>query len=176
MRRSSRFSLRPFTAGDEPLLRALFAAERRRELMSAGLGEREAELLLDMQYRAQRHHYLAAFPGADTAVIEVDGKAVGRLLVDRREQEIRLADIALMPADRGQGIGEAVLEALQQEAAGAGQLIRLQVARGNPARRLYERLGFSETAGDEMYAEMEWDAQARRLASSHNRETIGAAP
>jgi ribosomal protein S18 acetylase RimI-like enzyme len=176
MHSSSRFSLRPVSAEDEVLLRTLFAAARREDLLAAGLGEREAEQLLEMQYRAQRHQYLAAFPGADSAVIEVEGEALGRLLIDRRGQQIRLVDIALLPAARGQGIGEGVLEALKQEAEEIGGCIRLQVARGNPARRLYERLGFSETSGDEMYVEMQWDAQARGPASSDNRKTMGAAP
>lgn len=158
------------------MLRALFTAARREELLAAGLGGQQVEQLLDMQYRAQRHHYLAAFPGADSTVIESGGEAIGRLLVDRREQQVRLVDIALLPAARGRGIGSDVLETLKQQARETGGSIRLQVARGNPARRLYERLGFFETSGDEIYAEMQWDAQARGLASGDKQETMGAAP
>jgi len=176
MRGSAGFSLRPTTAGDEALLRTLFAADRREELLAAGLGGQQVEQLLDMQYRAQRHQYLAAFPGADSAVIESGGEAVGRLLVDRRGRDVRLVDIALLPAARAHGIGSDVLETLQQQARETGGSIRLQVARGNPARRLYERLGFSETAGDEMNAEMQWDAQARGRASYDKHQTMGAAP
>ena len=176
MRGSVRFSLRPATAADEALLRTLFATDRREELLAAGLGVHQVEQLLDMQYRAQRHQYLAAYPGADSAVIESDGEAVGRLLVDRRGQEVRLVDIALLPAARGRGIGSDVLETLTQQARETGESIRLQVARGNPARRLYERLGFFETTGDEIYTEMQWDARACGLASYDKHETMGAAP
>lgn len=151
-------------------------AARREELLAAGLGGHETEQLLDMQYRAQRHHYHAAFPGADSMVIESEGGAIGRLLIDRRERQLRLVDIALLPAVRGRGIGSGVVEALKEQTREFGGSIRLQVARGNPARRLYERLGFSETSGDEIYAEMQWDAQAGSRASSDKRETMGAAP
>jgi len=33
--------------------------------------------------------------------------------------------------------------------------LRLQVLRNNPARRLYERLGFVQTGEDQMYIQME---------------------
>ena len=151
-------------------------AARREELLAAGLGGHETEQLLDMQYRAQRHHYLAALPGADSTVIESEGEAIGRLLVDRQGRQVRLVDIALLPAVRGRGIGSGVVEALKEQTREFGGSIRLQVARGNPARRLYERLGFSETSGDEIYAEMQWDAQACSPASNDIRETMGAAP
>jgi len=31
------------------------------------------------------------------------------------------------------------------------------VLRGNPALRLYERLGFKETGSDPMYIQMQWE-------------------
>jgi hypothetical protein len=34
--------------------------------------------------------------------------------------------------------------------------LRLQVLRGNPAIRLYQRLGFVQSGADPMYLQMEW--------------------
>ena len=170
MRGSSMFSLRPTTAGDEPLLRTLFTAARREELLAAGLGGHEIEKLLDMQYRAQHHHYLAAFPGADSAVIESVGEAIGRLLVDRRGSQVRLVDIALLPAARGRGIGLEVLETLQQQTRKTGGSIRLQVARGNPARRLYERLGQRDARAGSGRRDPHPEAARRFLSPAFQRQ------
>jgi ribosomal protein S18 acetylase RimI-like enzyme len=62
----------------------------------------------------------------------------------------------IFPAHRGAGIGRHLLETLQFDAAHARRPLRLSVRKSNPARRLYERLGFSPIgfAGD--YIRMEW--------------------
>jgi ribosomal protein S18 acetylase RimI-like enzyme len=50
---------------------------------------------------------------------------------------------------RNQGIGTAVMHRLMEEAARAGRAVTLGVVKTNPARRLYERLGFAVTHADE---------------------------
>jgi GNAT superfamily N-acetyltransferase len=50
--------------------------------------------------------------------------------------------IAILPGYRGQGIGTALLTHLLEAARGRYAAVSLSVARENPARRLYERLGF----------------------------------
>ena len=47
-------------------------------------------------------------------------------------------DIALLPAWRGRGLGGRCLQALVDQ----GRALGIQVELHNPARRLYERLGF----------------------------------
>lgn len=58
--------------------------------------------------------------------------------------------LALLPEYRGIGIGTALLEELIHAASAHYQAISLSVSLGNPARRLYERLGFElvRQAGD----------------------------
>ena len=65
-------------------------------------------------------------------------------------------DIALLPEHRGAGIGSAVLRGLLAEAAAAGKPVRIHVERLNPARRLYERLGFAPIEDKGVYYLMEW--------------------
>jgi ribosomal protein S18 acetylase RimI-like enzyme len=77
--------------------------------------------------------------------------------VDRTASEVRLVDISLLPAARGGGTGTHLICALLEEAAGAGRPVRLHVARGNPALRLYARLGFRVDGDDGMYLAMTWD-------------------
>lgn len=50
--------------------------------------------------------------------------------------------ISLLPAYRGRGIGTALLSRLLSEAAQRFDAVSLSVTESNPARRLYERLGF----------------------------------
>jgi ribosomal protein S18 acetylase RimI-like enzyme len=53
-------------------------------------------------------------------------------------------------------VGEALLREVLGEAAGCGLPVRIHVERGNPARRLYARLGFVPLAERGIYHELEW--------------------
>lgn len=88
-------------------------------------------------------------------MIVVDGADVGRLYVDRREREIRIVDIALLPEARGQGIGTALLGALIDESQAAGKPLTIHVERQNPALRWYEGLGFRPAGEAGVYLRME---------------------
>jgi ribosomal protein S18 acetylase RimI-like enzyme len=167
--------MRPARAEDEPLLAELFADARGGEFRALGLGEREIEGLLDMQRRAQDAQYRAAFPRAEHSIVEADGAAVGRVVLDRGPGEIRVVDLALLGACRGRGIGSGLLRSLQAEAEGYASRLGLRVARGNPAGRLYARLGFREVAADEMYVEMAWQPGARGCVGDSNLNNRGAA-
>jgi len=57
------------------------------------------------------------------------------------EEAIPVLGIAVMPGWRGKGIGTALMRRLLEGAAGRAP-ISLNVAKGNPAQRLYERMGF----------------------------------
>jgi ribosomal protein S18 acetylase RimI-like enzyme len=145
----SHLVLTPVTAGEQAFLYQLFCASRP-EL--AGL----PEPLLQMQFQAQSLGYKAQFPDARHQLVVVSGRPIGRLLVHRSPERIHLVDIALLPEARGQGIGTALLQALQAEATLAGLPLRLSVFAANPARRLYERLGFAPTETQPPYITMQW--------------------
>jgi ribosomal protein S18 acetylase RimI-like enzyme len=57
-----------------------------------------------------------------------------------------IVDVALLPAHRGRGIGTALLTPILDEAERTGRAVSIHVARENPARRLYDRLGFVQVA------------------------------
>ena len=109
-----------------------------------------------MQADLQRRSYRLASPTAEELVVLVDGVPVGRLFVDRADAAISILDIALLPEQRGRGIGTRVIEGLQVEASRSGAHVRLQVEHGNAARRLYARLGFVEVGRDEFRSAMAW--------------------
>ena len=60
-----------------------------------------------------------------------------------------------MPERRGAGLGAALLADLIAQAEALGKAASLQVEKINPARRLYERLGFRTTADNGPYDAME---------------------
>ena len=140
--------IRDSDAFDAEFLLELYRESRTAELSAMGLSDQQIGPLIAMQHNARRQAYAAKYPGARDSVILVDGQKVGRLLVAESDDEIRLVDIAVMSGHQSKGIGTTVLRLLLDSAAEAEKPVRLQVATLNPAKRLYERLGFA-TIGDE---------------------------
>ncbi len=76
-------------------------------------------------------------------IVMVEGRAVGVFAAERRSAEWFIWAIAIGPEMQGRGLGAALLRDQLATAAWAGLPTRLQVLLVNPARRLYERLGFA---------------------------------
>lgn len=150
---------RPATPQDDAFLRQLFDSVRAGEFAALPLPEPQRSALMDMQFRAQRGQYAAAFPEASFDILERDGTPIGNLTVDRSGPALHVIDIGLLSEFRGQGIGSAILRKLLAEAASAGKPVTLQVAASNPAQALYRRLGFRDTGRDAVYIRMEWCQQ-----------------
>ncbi len=148
--------LRPATADDQEFLYRVYASTRDEELAPLGWSDAQKELFLRSQFSAQDKFYHQQFPGADFRIILLEDEPIGRLYVERREEEIRLIDIALLPAHRNTGIGTALLEDILAQGAQLGLPVCIHVERFNPARRLYERLGFREIGENGVYYFMEW--------------------
>lgn len=108
-------------------------------------GERDyVQSIFDMQYRARDAGYGAQFPDALYYIIEKQGDAIGRLVLDFGHNEVRVVDIALTPAVQGQGVGTTVLNAVKQVAAGVPCPVTLTVSLRQPHLvRLYSGLGFA---------------------------------
>ncbi|MBO1316969.1 GNAT family N-acetyltransferase [Acanthopleuribacter pedis] len=154
-----RIQLRPWQEHDLPLLKEVFISTRWDEFIGAGMPEEQLRPLMDQQFHAQHTHYHKAWPEADYDIILIDGEPAGRLYVDRdRKVELRIIDIALLPAFRGRGIGSRMLRELIAEAHGQGKAVRIHVEHNNPALRLYERLGFKHIDDSGVYYLMEHPA------------------
>lgn len=155
MSMNERVALRPAGPEDEPFLFRVYASGREEELSATGWDEAQKLAFLEMQFRAQSTSYRANLR-AWYDVIAVEGLDAGRILVDRSESVISLADIGLLPEYRGQGIGGALIRAVLDEAAQARLPVRLHVEPFNPALRLYQRLGFQPIGEHGFYIHMEW--------------------
>jgi len=155
-------SLRPATEADEDFLFELFASTRRDEFKVLLADEAQLEALVKMQFNLQRRQYEAGYPEADHKIILRDGQPIGRLFVDESDREFTLVDIALLPEHRNSGIGTYLIQQLLSRAANKEKPVRLHVVKSNPARRLYERLGFSLASEDGVYLEMLCEPKASR--------------
>ena len=153
-------SLRPVGPEDEQFLFTVYASSRLDDLESLGWNADQIREFLQMQYEAQRRFLESEYRRADDQIILMNGEAVGRLLVERRDHEIRGIDVALLPQFRNQGIGSWLFAQLQSESSRTRKPLRIQVIRFNPAVALLERLGFVRTSETGTHFQMEWQAEA----------------
>jgi ribosomal protein S18 acetylase RimI-like enzyme len=139
--------LRPAGASDATFLKELFASVRAGDFAATGLPPDMLERLLEQQFRAQTAGYEAQFPDASSLIVMHGDEQAGRLLLQASGQCWRIVDIALLKEMRGRGIGTDLIEAVARAAhqAGARQLALSVLASNAGARRLYARLGFTET-------------------------------
>jgi ribosomal protein S18 acetylase RimI-like enzyme len=148
--------LRPERLGDEPLLFEVYASTREEELAVTNWDEQTRRAFLDMQYAAMRRGYASMYPGGEFLVICQGDQAIGRMALNRTPEEIRVVDLALLPAHRNAGIGTMLMQRVCAEAAQAGKRVGLSVLKNSRAIRWYERLGFAKRAEQGVYDEMEW--------------------
>jgi GNAT superfamily N-acetyltransferase len=86
---------------------------------------------------------------AQIRIITLDGTDIGWLQSFVKDETLFLGQLFVDAALRQRGIGTSVLKGLIEEAATAGRAVTLGVVKINPARRLYERLGFRTKQEDE---------------------------
>jgi len=147
--------LRPVTDGDREFLVELYASVREQELAQVPWDDATKRAFVEHQFSAQDAHYRGNYPGATLDVVEVNGARAGRLYVHRGPSDIRIMDIALTPEFRRRGIGTALLQSLIDEADASRRKLSIHVEVNNPARSLYERLGFERAGEHGVYALME---------------------
>lgn len=155
---AARIALRPVTDADREFLVECYGATRAEELAQVQWSEAERDAFIRMQFEAQDTHYRQHYDDITFDVVEVEGRAAGRLYVDRRVDDIRIVDVSLLPEFRGAGIGSALIEGILLEASGSGRTASIHVEMFNRARTLYDRLGFREIAEHGVYRLLEWAA------------------
>lgn len=153
----SKPTLRPVRDDDRDFLHQVFTSAWQRAFAAANLPADIQQKLIDHQFQAQDLSYRQEFPDAEYSVIMIEGTPAGRLYLDRREKEIGLMEITLLPEYRNRKIGTGLIEEVLREAATAGKPVVLYVEKWNPeARRLYLRLGFEDDENLETHWKMRW--------------------
>ena len=131
-------TLRPAAADDLEWLVQLRITTMADYLVASGEALSEQE---------QRERVLHAFD--DIRLIRRDTETIGMVKVTRSAQAWHLMQIQVVPAWQGRGVGRQVIAQILSEAHGNNVPVWLSVLKVNPARKLYERLGFAVVAQKE---------------------------
>jgi ribosomal protein S18 acetylase RimI-like enzyme len=91
----------------------------------------------------QRHRFEENFKSAAVRILQVDGEDAGMLDFAEEPDRFTLNRIELLPKFQRRGLGGRILRELIEEARRRLKPVDLQVLRVNPAKGLYERLGFT---------------------------------
>ncbi len=140
---------------DNPFFFTVYADTRTAEMASWGWSSEEQLEFLRTQFKFQQRSYQVQYPNLESRIVLSGNTPAGRMLLARNETETVLVDISLLANFHNLGIGAALLQELQGEINPGGSL-RLSVMKTNPARRLYERLGFHISDVGEVYLSMVW--------------------
>jgi len=144
-------ALRPAVDEDKPFIEAAFFAEHRWMI---------EKLVTWRGDEFERMQFYERFVLDITSIIVVDGIDIGWISVRRDSQSICLEEITVLRAWQNQGLGTLLIRQLIEEARTKKFPLRLSTAKINPARRLYERLGFRVTGELQFKVEMEIPAPA----------------
>ena len=90
----------------------------------------------------QRRLFKDDFRPQEIEIITVDGSDAGMFLVTRESEGYVLQRLEILPQFQGRGVGSTILRKIMETALDEAVPVRLQVFKSNPARSLYERLGF----------------------------------
>jgi GNAT superfamily N-acetyltransferase len=145
------FTLRPAAPHDDHLQFALFASARAGEVEPLPVDAELKRTFLQILFAAQCQHFRAQFPQAEYLLIEQEGAAVGRLVLDQRDDRLHILDLILLPRCRANGLEDLILQAMLDQAAAAGKHTSLYVEDFNPARTRFEGLGFQPIDAHGLY-------------------------
>lgn len=150
--------VRAQTGADDAFLRSLYVSIRWHEVEPLVDWTQDQKIaFLAGQFALQHQYYGTTFAECAFAIVEHQGEPIGRLYLDRVDPaDTRIIDIAFLPQWCGRGLGTAFLRHLQDEARAEGRSVSIHVEGDNPARRLYERLGFEDVERRGLYWLMRW--------------------
>ncbi|KUZ75435.1 GCN5 family acetyltransferase [Burkholderia ubonensis] len=142
---TSPITLRAATPADVPFLLRLRKLTMTAHLQRAGVPTDD-----------DTHHGRIRANFEDAKIICDGAESIGLLKLSRAPDEWHLHQIQILPAHQGKGIGNAVLRDVLADATRAGVPVSLSVLQGNPARRLYEQLGFRLVTETPIDATLTW--------------------
>jgi ribosomal protein S18 acetylase RimI-like enzyme len=144
--RQADLRLRPAKPRDYAFAIALYLDGAKRHLSKIGRwNERRLRLKFRKGYKQEQ-----------TRIICDGERAIGWIQVADFVARLYLRQLHLVPAYRRQGIGTRLIKGRLQRGDALVKPVTLDVMHGNPARRLYLRLGFRQTGQDADKKQMIW--------------------
>ena len=114
---------------------------------------------------AVKKRFAKAFHRTPSQIICVDGNEVGWLQLSLKDKSLHLHQVHLLRSHRNRGIGSRLIRAIMGQAKVLRLPLTLKVVRGNPALRLYRRLGFRMVGEDKERLSLCWDDDTCRKSS-----------
>lgn len=93
----------------------------------------------------------------DMKIIEVNGRGIGVTTFSKGEEYYRVGLIMIHPDFQNNGIGASIISDYIDMAKKDGKRIIIKTYKENPAKKLYERLGFMLYETDETHVHLEID-------------------
>jgi len=125
------------------------------QVKKAALGEYVAKTWgWDEEFQLEYHR--KDFDPSVIQIMTVDDSDVGWVVFTRSDDEIQVNEIYILPEHQRQGIGSHLINQLLEEAQEKGVPVTLGVLKVNPARRFYEKLGFSVIGETDTHYRMAW--------------------
>jgi len=150
------FSFRSITDENLSFLKTLYGTTRAAEMAMVPWSDQEKSSFIDMQFNAQHSFYQEQFKQAEFNIVSKNDIDIGRLYTDHRKDEVRIIDIALLPAYQRMGIGKKLLLSVMNTAQQHSLPVTIHVEKNNPAMSLYQRLGFKIIEDQGVYDLMQW--------------------
>ena len=140
---------------DYLFIEKVYYSTREKELNLTNWPEEQKRRFAIMQLIAQLAEYKNKFKGATCQIIIYKKKPAGRLYLWESNKEVRILDISLLPEFQSKGIGRFILTAIIKSARQKSKIVTLHVAHDNPAKKLYERVGFRKISDNKTHEYME---------------------
>lgn len=131
-------TLRRARAEDFPFCEAIYFTEMDRIMTDLGMDKARQRLTFKGGWRA-----------AEVRIIRLDTRDIGWMQTQDERDDLYLSQLFIDAAFQNRGIGGEVVARLLRQTDADGVATTLSVVKSNPARRLYERLGFAHTHQDE---------------------------
>ena len=128
----TQISFRPTRDSDVDFLYALHVATMK-EYVEKTWGWNDA-----FQESLFRRNYA---PG-ESQIITLNENDIGMISIESKNDDVFLRAIEIHPEYQRQGLGRGIIRAIIDDAIRSGKPVSLRVLKVNPAKRLYERLGF----------------------------------
>lgn len=139
-------SIRPASPSDKPFVEFVFF-ETQRWIIERLFGWRGDAV--------ERRKFEESYSERATKIVSLEGTDVGWFSVTRATDGIEINSIYLLPNAQNKGIGTILISEVIEEARSAALPLKLSAAKINPARNLYERLGFRVSSESEFKVFME---------------------
>ena len=118
--------------------------------------------LLQWNESRQRQIIEQSLADSGTSIIVASGSDIGWLQIKETCEEIYLGQLYVMSSMQNRGIGTAIARQLCESASRKNKTLTLEVMKNNPARLLYERLGFDVVGSSKYKLKLRWQQSNQR--------------